>query len=40
MIERLLEAAERGLWEKPDPATLARLSEQYHQSEAWLEQRS
>ena len=37
MIERLLEAAERGLWAAPDPTTLARLQEQHGGSEAWLE---
>jgi len=37
MIERLLEAAERGLWEQPDPNTLAQLHDQYGASEAWLE---
>jgi len=37
MIERLLEAAARGLWETPDPNTLARLQEQHGTSEAWLE---
>jgi cobaltochelatase CobN len=39
MIERLLEAAERGLWEEPDPATLERLKEQYGANDAWLEGR-
>jgi cobaltochelatase CobN len=38
MIERLLEAAARGLWEQPDGATLERLQSQYGDSEAWLEQ--
>jgi cobaltochelatase CobN len=37
MIERLLEAAERGLWEQPDTATLDRLREQHGGNEAWLE---
>lgn len=37
MIERLLEAAERGLWEAPDPATLQHLQEQYLDNEACLE---
>jgi cobaltochelatase CobN len=37
MIERLLEAAERGLWEKPSPETLARLQSQYGGNDAWLE---
>ena len=39
MIERLLEAAARGLWENPDPATLAHLQDQHGDSEAWLESR-
>src|SRR5262245_64802992 len=37
MIERLLEAAERGLWEEPSPETLARLRDQHGDGEAWLE---
>jgi cobaltochelatase CobN len=37
MIERLLEAAQRGLWEHPDEETLARLQEQHGANEAWLE---
>jgi cobaltochelatase CobN len=37
MIERLLEAAQRGLWEQPDPATLARLTAQHDGNEVWLE---
>jgi cobaltochelatase CobN len=37
MIERLLEAAERGLWEHPEPDTLARLRAQHGHPEAWLE---
>ena len=37
MIERLLEAAERGLWENPDAATLDRLRSQYGDNDAWLE---
>jgi cobaltochelatase CobN len=37
MIERLLEAAERGLWERPDAETLARLRDQHGANEAWLE---
>jgi len=37
MIERLLEAADRGLWERPDPATLGRLRGQYGANDAWLE---
>ena len=39
MVERLLEAAERGLWAEPDPETLARLRHQHEDSEAWLERR-
>jgi cobaltochelatase CobN len=37
MVERLLEAAERGLWEEPEATSLARLRERYHANEAWLE---
>jgi len=37
MIERLLEAAERELWEKPDPDTLRRLHESHRDNDAWLE---
>jgi cobaltochelatase CobN len=37
MLERLLEAAERGLWERPDPETLTRLRDQHGANEAWLE---
>jgi cobaltochelatase CobN len=39
MIERLLEAAERGLWERPDEATLGRLRALYGDNDAWLEGR-
>jgi cobaltochelatase CobN len=39
MIERLLEAAERGLWERPDPETLGALQGLHGTSEAWLEGR-
>jgi cobaltochelatase CobN len=39
MIERLLEAAERGLWEKPDPEMLGRLHELYQDNDTWLEGR-
>ncbi|WP_278312574.1 cobaltochelatase subunit CobN [Lolliginicoccus levis] len=35
--ERLLEAAQRGLWAKPDPATLAALKDAYLRSEGNLE---
>lgn len=38
--ERLLEAAERGLWAAPDPATLDRLRETYLASEGDLEEKS
>jgi cobaltochelatase CobN len=37
MIERLLEAAERGLWEKPAAETLDRLRALHGGNEAWLE---
>jgi cobaltochelatase CobN len=37
MVERLLEAAERGLWENPDATSLTRLHEIYHANDAWLE---
>jgi cobaltochelatase CobN len=37
MIERLLEAAQRGLWERPEPDTLARLRDLHGDNEAWLE---
>jgi cobaltochelatase CobN len=40
MIERLLEAAQRGLWENPDAQTLQRLREQFGGNDAWLESRS
>lgn len=40
MIERLLEAAKRGLWEKPSKETLDRLRQQYGGNDAWLEGRS
>ena len=39
MIERLLEAAERGLWEHPDAETLERLRDQHGSNDAWLEAR-
>ncbi|MEU4219851.1 cobaltochelatase subunit CobN [Actinoplanes sp. NPDC026623] len=35
--ERLLEAADRGLWEAPDPATLAALQQVYLETEGDLE---
>jgi cobaltochelatase CobN len=37
MIERLLEAAERGLWEHPDAETLERLRDQHGGNDLWLE---
>src|SRR6185295_12406914 len=37
IAERLLEAAQRELWEKPDPETLASLQEVALQSETVLE---
>jgi cobaltochelatase CobN len=37
MIERLLEAAQRGLWENPDPQTLDALRNLHGANEAWLE---
>ena len=40
MIERLLEAAERGLWEHPNADTLQRLRDQHGGNDAWLEGRS
>jgi cobaltochelatase CobN len=40
MVERLLEAAERGLWEKPDGGALARLRDLYQANDAWLEGRA
>ncbi|SCL35165.1 cobaltochelatase CobN subunit [Micromonospora nigra] len=39
ITERLLEAADRGLWAKPEPATLDRLREAYLTSEGDLEDR-
>jgi cobaltochelatase CobN len=39
MAERLLEAADRGLWEDPDPATLEALKELYLHNESVLEGR-
>ena len=37
MIERLLEAAQRGLWEQPSEDALAQLRDQHGSNEAWLE---
>jgi cobaltochelatase CobN len=38
IIERLTEAAERGLWEEPDPETLASLQQLYLEVEGDLEE--
>ncbi|MGW0928972.1 cobaltochelatase subunit CobN [Streptomyces sp. NPDC002644] len=40
IVERLHEAAERGLWAEPDPATLQAMSEVYLEVEGELEERS
>ncbi len=37
IAERLLEAAQRGLWANPSPETLEALKEAYLQAETWLE---
>jgi len=37
MIERLLEAAERGLWQEPGAEVLDRLAGQHAANDAWLE---
>lgn len=37
IAERLLEAADRGLWEKPAEETIAALKQTYLQVEEWLE---
>ena len=39
MVERLSEAAERGLWEAPDPDTLAAMQQAYLEVEGELEDR-
>jgi cobaltochelatase CobN len=39
MTERLLEAADRGLWERPEPETIAALKDLYLRNEATLESR-
>ncbi|MFN4258573.1 MAG: cobaltochelatase subunit CobN [Gemmataceae bacterium] len=39
MIERLLEAAQRGLWQHPNPDTLSRLQAAYQGNDLWLENR-
>jgi cobaltochelatase CobN len=38
ITERLLEAADRGLWEHPEPETLAGLRQAYLDTEADLEE--
>jgi cobaltochelatase CobN len=38
--ERLLEAAERGMWQEPDPEELQRLKEIYLENEGVLEESS
>ena len=40
MVERLQEAADRGLWENPDPQTLAALRQAYLDVEGDLEARA
>ncbi|MBI2996994.1 MAG: cobaltochelatase subunit CobN, partial [Deltaproteobacteria bacterium] len=37
IAERLLEAADRGLWEKPAEETIAALKQTYLQAEEWIE---
>jgi cobaltochelatase CobN len=37
MIERLLEAAQRGMWQNPAPEVLARLRSQHDGNDTWLE---
>jgi len=39
MVERLLEAAQRGLWESPEPELLERLRGAYLETDALLEAR-
>jgi cobaltochelatase CobN len=39
MSERLLEAAGRGMWENPDPATVAQLRQVLLEAEGDLEAR-
>jgi cobaltochelatase CobN len=36
--ERLLEAAERGLWAEPDPEDLGEIKRQYLETEGLLEE--
>ena len=40
IAERLLEAAERGLWAEPDPEDLDALKAAYLENEGMLEERS
>jgi cobaltochelatase CobN len=39
MAERLIEAAQRGLWEHPKPETVEALNEIYLRNESVLESR-
>ena len=39
IAERLLEAVDRGLWEQPDPDTMAALQQAYLETEGDLEDR-
>ena len=39
IIERLMEAVQRGLWEQPDEAQLAQMRQVYLQLEGELEER-
>ena len=39
IIERLMEAVQRGLWEQPDEAQLAQMRQVYLQLEGELEDR-
>ena len=39
IVERLLEAVERGLWAQPEPGTEARLKQIYLELEGQLEER-
>jgi cobaltochelatase CobN len=39
IVERLLEAAQRGLWEQPSPETLSRLTAVHARGDAMLESR-
>jgi cobaltochelatase CobN len=40
IIERLMEAAQRGLWQQPDQAQLAQMRQLYLQLEGDLEERT